>query len=105
MPSLSSLLQTTRLQLWLLRNAQGDDVTQVFWWDTYAGSWDFWLVDIQYGTNFPIELGQGYLLNTSTAATWTYYAAHTRYSTEAVMCSLSINAFHRYRVHISHRQE
>jgi len=54
-------------------NSQGGAVSQVFWWDANAGTWVFWLEDIQYGTNFPIELGQGYLLNNSAATTWTYY--------------------------------
>jgi len=51
-------------------NAQGGNVTQVFWWNGPAGSWDFWLVDIGYGTDFNIEVGEGYLLNSGTGATW-----------------------------------
>ena len=54
---------------------QGGTVSQVFWWDAAAGSWDYWLVDVQYGTDFPIEMGEGYLLKTAGAATWTYWGA------------------------------
>ena len=53
-------------------NSQGGNVTQVFRWDAQAGSWEFWLVDIAFGEDFPIELGEGYLLKNGTAATWTY---------------------------------
>ena len=56
-------------------NAQGGAVTQVFWWDANAGDWVFWLNDIQYGEDFPIELGQGYLLNNTTTTTRTYYGS------------------------------
>jgi len=51
-------------------NSQGGSVSQVFWWNAQAGTWDFWLVDIQYGTDFAIELGEGYLLKNGTAMTW-----------------------------------
>ena len=51
-------------------NAQGGNVTQVFWWNAWAGSWDFYLVTSQYGIDFSIELGEGYLLKNSTAAVW-----------------------------------
>ena len=51
-------------------NNQGGEVTQVFWWNALAGAWDFWLVDLSYGTDFVIELGQGYLLNNSSPAVW-----------------------------------
>ena len=51
-------------------NAQGGNVTQVFWWNAPAGSWDFYLVDIQYGTDFDIGMGEGYLLKNGTAMTW-----------------------------------
>jgi len=53
-------------------NAQGGQVTQVFWWNAPAGTWDFWLVDVEYGTDFVIELGHGYLLMNTAATTWTY---------------------------------
>ncbi len=53
-------------------NSQGGHVTQVFWWNATAGSWDFYLVDIQYGTDFNIEVGYGYLLQNTTPTTWTY---------------------------------
>jgi len=33
--------------------------------------WDFWLVDVQYGTDFNIEPGEGYLLKNGAPATWT----------------------------------
>ena len=36
-----------------------------------AGTWDFWLVNIQYGTDLATELGQGYLLGNRTPVTWT----------------------------------
>jgi len=32
--------------------------------------WDFWLVDVEYGTDFDILLGEGYLLNNDMACTW-----------------------------------
>jgi len=51
-------------------NSQGGSVSQVFWWNGPAGSWDFWLVDIEYGTDFDIEMGEGYLLNNGTPVTW-----------------------------------
>jgi len=51
-------------------NNQGGDVTQVFWWDTVAGGWDFYLVDTQYGNDFAIQLGEGYLLKSMTASMW-----------------------------------
>jgi len=54
---------------------QGGSISQVFWWDAVAGSWDFWLVDVGYGTDFPIEMGEGYLLKSTGAATWTYWGA------------------------------
>jgi len=56
-------------------NGQGGDVSEVFWWNAPAGTWDFYLVDVQYGTDFDIELGNGYLLKNSAATTWTYHAA------------------------------
>ena len=52
-------------------NNQSGNITQVFWWNAAAGSWDFYLVDMQYGTDFSIELGEGYLLKSTTASTWT----------------------------------
>jgi len=52
-------------------NDQGGAITQVFWWNALAGTWDFYLVDSQYGTDFTIELGQGYLLNSTAGSTWT----------------------------------
>ena len=52
-------------------NDQGGNVTQVFWWDAAAGTWDFWLVDLHYGTDFAIELGEGYLLRSATTVPWT----------------------------------
>jgi hypothetical protein len=51
-------------------NGQGGVVSQVFWWNAAAGGWDFYLVDAQYGTDFAIELGEGYLLNNSTPVSW-----------------------------------
>jgi len=51
-------------------NAQGGAITQVFWWNALAGTWDFWLVDLSYGTDFTIEMGEGYLLSNGTAVTW-----------------------------------
>jgi|GEM_PF-1476033 len=54
-------------------NAQGGTVSQVFWWNAPAGSWDFYLVDAQYGTNFNIEIGYGYLLKNAGTSTWTYW--------------------------------
>ena len=56
-------------------NAQGGDVSEVFWWNADAGTWDFWLVDVQYGTDFDIQVGYGYLLNNSAASTWTYWGS------------------------------
>jgi len=53
-------------------NDQGAGVSQVFWWNAVAGSWDFWLVDVLNGTDFPIEMGEGYLLLNAGTATWTY---------------------------------
>jgi len=53
-------------------NEQGGDVIQVFWWNAAAGSWDFYLADIGFGTDFNIEVGYGYLLKNTTPATWTY---------------------------------
>jgi len=53
-------------------NEQGGDVTQVFWWNAAAGSWDFYLVEMGFGTDFTIEVGYGYLLKNTTPATWTY---------------------------------
>ena len=52
-------------------NAQGGAVTEVFWWNALAGSWDFYLVNIQYGTDFDIRMGEGYLLKNGTPVTWT----------------------------------
>jgi len=52
-------------------DGQGGAVTEVFWWNAAAGTWDFWLVDILYGTDFDIELGEGYLLENGAAVTWT----------------------------------
>ncbi|HEY40239.1 MAG TPA: hypothetical protein G4O18_00065, partial [Dehalococcoidia bacterium] len=54
-------------------NEQGGNVTQVFYWNAAAGSWDFYLVEIQYGTDFELEVGNGYLLQSTTASTWTYW--------------------------------
>ena len=51
-------------------NAQGGGVSQVFWWNALAGSWDFYLVNVQYGTDFDIEMGEGYLLKNGTPVTW-----------------------------------
>jgi len=53
-------------------NSQGGGVSQVFWWNASAGGWDFWLVDVQYGTDFVIEVGYGYLLRNTVTATWSY---------------------------------
>ena len=52
-------------------NNQGGNVTQVFWWNAAAGSWDFYLADIGFGPDFNVELGEGYLLKSTTASTWT----------------------------------
>jgi len=52
-------------------NDQGGAVTQVFWWNAAGGTWDFYLVDSQYGTDFGIVLGEGYLLNSTAGSTWT----------------------------------
>jgi hypothetical protein len=54
-------------------NSQGGDVIQVFWWNAAAGSWDFYLVSMAYGTDFDIEVGYGYLLKNTTPSTWTYW--------------------------------
>ena len=54
-------------------NRQGGNVTQVFWWNAVAGTWDFWLVDLQYGIDFDIEVGYGYLLRNTSQTTWSYY--------------------------------
>lgn len=51
-------------------NDQSGSITQVFWWNAAAGGWDFYLVDIQYGTDFDIELGEGYLFQSTTSSTW-----------------------------------
>ena len=56
-------------------NAQGGSVSEIFWWNADAGAWDFWLVDIEYGTDFNIEVGYGYLLSNSKASTWTYWGS------------------------------
>ena len=56
-------------------NEQGGSISQVFWWNAAAGSWDFYLVDAQYGTDFDIEIGYGYLLKNAGATTWTYWGA------------------------------
>ena len=56
-------------------NDQGGSVSQVFWWNAAAGSWDFYLVAAQYGTNFDIEIGYGYLLKNAGTTTWTYWGA------------------------------
>jgi len=53
-------------------NEQGGDVTQVFWWNAAAGSWDFYLVTMGFGNDFNIEVGYGYLLKNTTPTTWTY---------------------------------
>ena len=58
-------------------NSQGGTVSQVFWWNAAAGSWDFYLVDAKYGTDFDIEIGYGYLLKNAGAATWTYWGTPT----------------------------
>jgi hypothetical protein len=52
-------------------NAQGGNVTQVFHWNANGGRWDFYLVDTQVGDDFAIELGEGYLLKSEAASTWT----------------------------------
>jgi len=54
-------------------NAQGGAISQVFWWNAAAGNWDFYLVDAQYGTDFGIQIGHGYLLKNAGTATWTYW--------------------------------
>ena len=54
-------------------NEQSGNITQVFYWNAAAGSWDFYLVEIQYGTDFNIEVGNGYLLQSTAASTWTYW--------------------------------
>ena len=54
-------------------NDQGGSITQVFWWNAEKGAWDFYMVDIQYGTDFDIEVGYGYLLKNTTPASWTYW--------------------------------
>ena len=51
-------------------NDQGGDVTQVFWWNAAGGTWYFFLADLQYGNDFDIELGKGYLLKKYSAVTW-----------------------------------
>ena len=51
-------------------NDEGGSITQVFRWDTAASSWDFWLVDLQYGTDFDIVPGEGYLLSNSSPVVW-----------------------------------
>ena len=51
-------------------NSQGGGVSQVFHWNATKGGWDFYLVDIQYGTDFNIELGEGYLFQSTTSSTW-----------------------------------
>jgi len=57
-------------------NSQGGGVTQVFWWNAAGGTWDFYLVDSQYGSDFDIELGQGYLMKNLTSVTWTYWGRY-----------------------------
>ena len=52
-------------------NRQGGSVTQVLTWNAAGGTWDFWLVDARYGDNFPVGLGEGYLLKNGTPVTWT----------------------------------
>ncbi|MDD4875991.1 MAG: fibronectin type III domain-containing protein [Dehalococcoidales bacterium] len=54
-------------------NENGGDITQVFWWNAAAGSWDFYLVNMAYGTDFNIEVGYGYLLKNTAPVTWTYW--------------------------------
>ncbi len=43
----------------------------MFRWNATAGNWDFYVADIEYGDDFPIEPGKSYLLNSTTASTWT----------------------------------
>ena len=50
--------------------SQGGNVTQVFWWNAAAGGWDYYLVEIGYGIDFNIELGEGYLLQSTKDSTW-----------------------------------
>ena len=54
-------------------NSQGGNVTQVFKWNAQAGTWDFYLVDMQYGDDFSIRVDEGYLLKNLTPATWSYW--------------------------------
>jgi len=59
-------------------NSQGGELDQVFWWNSEAGYWEFWLVESEYGTNFDVVLGGAYLLhndNQAEASTWTYWGA------------------------------
>jgi len=51
-------------------NGQGGSVSQVFRWNAAAGSWDFYLVDMEYGTDFAVELGEGYLLRSGAESNW-----------------------------------
>lgn len=53
-------------------NSQGGSVTEIHRWNAVAGSWDIYLVDINYGTNFPIKLGEGYLLKSVAPSIWNY---------------------------------
>ena len=56
-------------------NSQGGRVTEVFRWNAIGGNWDIYLVDSQYGTDFAIDVGYGYLLNSGSATTWSYAGA------------------------------
>ena len=47
------------------RTAVCGSVSQVFHRNAAAGNRDFWLVDIEYGDDFSIALGEGYLLKSS----------------------------------------
>jgi len=53
-------------------NRQGGSVTEVFRWNALGGSWDTYLVESDYGRDFPIDVGYGYLLRNATAITWSY---------------------------------
>ena len=41
------------------------------WWNAAAGSWDFYLVDMVFGTDFNVEFGEGHVLKSTIASTWT----------------------------------
>ncbi len=52
-------------------NTQGGNVTQILRWNAQAGRWDYYLANIGSGDDFVIELGEGYLLRSTAASTWT----------------------------------